>query len=117
MGSKCGNCQKDFFPPRVICPICHRKSFGKMEKIKIEGNARLVSYSVIHEAPEGFKMLAPYVLGIVEFKDGVRTTGHLVDCDPESIEIGMEVTPVFRKVGEEGASGVIHYGYKFKPVV
>ena len=35
--------------------------------------------------------------------------------EPEAVRIGLKVRATFRKLREEGASGVIHYGYKFTP--
>ena len=32
----------------------------------------------------------------------------------KEIEIGSRVSSVFRKISEDGKSGIIHYGYKFK---
>ena len=32
----------------------------------------------------------------------------------KEIEIGSRVSTVFRKISEDGKSGIIHYGYKFK---
>lgn len=115
MGTECGNCGKRYFPPRLICPQCHRKSAGKMKKVSFTGNGEVITYSVIHDAPKAFEMQVPYVIAIIEFEEGVRATGQIIDCEPEDVKIGMKVEPAFRKIGEEGKSGVIHYGYKFKP--
>ena len=35
--------------------------------------------------------MLPYVVAIVELEEGVRMMGNVTDCDPESVEIGMEV--------------------------
>ena len=56
-----------------------------------------------------------YIVAVIEFEKGVRTTGQVIDCEPEDVRIGMKVTSAFRKIGEDGKSGVIYYGYKFKP--
>ncbi len=116
IGSTCGNCNKAFFPPRDICPECHRASIGKMKPSTLEGKAKVISHSIIHDALPNFEMLAPYILVVVEFDNGVRATSQLVNCAHDQVSIGMEVEPTFRKIGEEGPGGVIHYGYKFKPV-
>ena len=36
-----------------------------------------------------------------------------MDCDPESVKSGMKVKSVFRKLGEDSESGILHYGTKF----
>jgi uncharacterized OB-fold protein len=56
-------------------------------------------------------------MGIVELDEGPRVTAQLVDLDKDEVEIGMPVEVRFRKLGEASESGVVHYGYKFGPVV
>jgi len=47
--------------------------------------------------------------------EGVRLTSQLIDVKAEDVTIGMKVQSSFRKLGQEGEAGVIHYGYKFRP--
>ncbi len=115
IGTECGNCGKRYFPPRIICPQCHRKSVGKMKDVKFTGSGEVVTYSVIHNAPKAFEMQVPYVIAIIELEEGVRATGQIIDCEVADVKIGMKVSASFRKIGEDGKSGVIYYGYKFKP--
>ncbi len=116
IGRECGNCSKVYFPPREMCPKCRRSSLGKMEKVKLSGKGKVISYSIIHDGLPEFSMQVPYTVAIVELEEGAKITGQIVDCCPDSIEIGSEVQAVFRKLGEEGKSGIIHYGYKFRLV-
>ena len=37
IGTKCGVCGRAYFPPRSVCPTCHRQSIGKMEPYKLKG--------------------------------------------------------------------------------
>jgi uncharacterized OB-fold protein len=115
VGTECGNCGKHFFPPRLICPDCHRKSVGRMKDVRFSGSGEVVTYSIIHNSPKAFEMQVPYVIAIIEFEEGVRATGQIINCEPEEVTIGMKVKPTFRKIGEDGKSGVIYYGYKFRP--
>ena len=117
VGSKCGNCGALDFPPRDVCPKCGRKSLGKMGRMKLSGRGRIFSYTVIHDAPKAFDIMKPYVLAIVEMEEGLRMTSQVTDLEPAEAKIGMPVETAFRKLGEEGAAGVIHYGYKFKPAL
>jgi uncharacterized OB-fold protein len=116
IGTQCGNCQKRYFPPRLICPQCHRKSVGKMMNVNFEGTGEVITYSIIHNAPSAYEMMLPYVIAIIELEEGVRATGQIINCEPEDVSVGMKVKPAFRKIGEDGKQGVIYYGYKFKPV-
>ena len=114
IGRKCGSCGKVYFPPRDMCPKCRRASMGKMEKLKLTGKGNVVSYSTVHDGLQEFQMQVPYTMAIVELEEGARITGQIVDCKPEDVKIGSKVEAVFRKLGEEGKSGIIHYGYKFR---
>lgn len=116
VGMKCPHCKGTFFPPRAICPSCHRRSLGKMERFKLNGKGKVVTFTVVHEAPEPFEMQKPYILAIVEMDEGPRITAQLIDCHPEDVKIDMKVEPAFRKLHAEGDGGIIHYGYKFKPL-
>lgn len=115
MGSKCGSCGKVDFPPRTVCPECGRKSIGRMERYRLKGTGSVVTYTVIHDAPAEFEMQKPYLVAIVEMDEGVRLTTQIIDADPGQMKIGMKVQATFRKLGQEGDAGVIHYGYKFRP--
>ncbi|MGI0133165.1 MAG: Zn-ribbon domain-containing OB-fold protein [Thermoplasmata archaeon] len=116
-GSRCPTCRTVYFPPRSVCPACaqHRHSMGKQEPFHLSGEGEVVTFSVIHDAAEGFEMQVPYVLAIVRTKEGPQLTGQVVDVDPSEVKIGLRVRATFRKLREEGRAGVIHYGYKFTP--
>src|SRR4030067_3262490 len=114
-GSRCGSAGTLDFPPRTVCPMCGRKSVGQMERGKLNGKGTVVSYSVIHDAPAQYEMMKPYVLAIVEMEEGCRLTSQVIDVDQTQVKIGMQVEAAFRKLGQEGESGIIHYGYKFRP--
>ncbi len=86
-----------------------------MKRLKLKGSGQVITYAVVHEAPAQFEMQKPYVLAIVELDEGVRVTSQLIDVSPADVTIGMRVQATFRKLGQEGPAGVIHYGYKFRP--
>ena len=112
IGSKCLQCGTVFFPKRVLCPKCRRK--GKLEDIQLKGEGKIHTYSVVHSPTDDFKLIAPYVVAIVELEEGAKITTQIVDCKPEEVNIGDEVEMVFRRIKEEGDDGVISYGYKFR---
>lgn len=115
VGTKCTNCGRIFFPARTFCPDCRRASIGKIEPYALARTGTVYSFSVIHEAPDCNNMQKPYAVAMVETDDGVMIEGQLVDVDLETIEIGMPVRAVLRKLDADGKAGVIHYGYKFVP--
>ncbi len=116
IGSVCKNCEKMYFPPRKICPECRRESFQNMEPVELDGRGEVVTYTEIHEPHTEFDKHSPYIMAIVEMKEGERLTGHLVNVDLEDVESGMKVEATMRKLGEESRDGMIYYGYKFWPV-
>ncbi|MFQ6137067.1 MAG: Zn-ribbon domain-containing OB-fold protein [Candidatus Hydrothermarchaeales archaeon] len=115
IGTSCHNCGGVYFPPKRICPKCRR--LGKLGKKKLSGVGEVLTYTVIHAAPEGFDKQVPYVMAIVKLDEGPMLTTQIVDCDVDEVEIGMRVESAFRKIGEGGEDGLIYYGYKFKPIL
>jgi uncharacterized OB-fold protein len=111
-GEKCKGCGRIAFPPRPVCPGCGGREF---EAVKLAESGRLLTYTVIRVAPEGYEDQSPYAVGIAELDDGARLTAQVVDCDFADLKVGLRVRLEFRKIHEEGEAGVIHYGYKFVP--
>ena len=112
IGVKCGSCGETFFPSTTFCPNCRRK--GKLEKTALSGNGTVESFSTVFIPPRGFEYDAPYTLAIIRLKEGPAITGQVVDIEPDGLKIGDKVSSVFRKVSEDGETGVIHYAFKFK---
>ena len=59
------------------------------------------------------KRQVPYVLALIKLVEGPVITAQIVDCAPEDVDIGTKVHTVFRKIRQDGESGIIEYGYKF----
>ena len=114
IGSECGNCKKNFFPYRTICPDCHRESIGKMKNIKFSGQGKIFTYSIVYSSVGIFQKQVPYIISIIELDEGPKITAQIVDADINEIKIGMKVEVVFRKINEDGKIGIIYYGYKFR---
>ena len=110
--AKCTQCGKVFFPPRLVCNGCRGRSF---EDVKLAQSGKVETFTVIRVAPSGFGKQAPYAVGIIKLDDGVKVTAQIVDCDPETIAIGDPVKLEFRRLQEDGSSGILCYGYKFVP--
>jgi hypothetical protein len=88
-----------------------------MKDYKFSGRGKVISYTIVHSGlSENFKHQVPYIIAIIELKEGPRITAQLVDLDFEDLKIGLEVESIFRKIDEDGRSGMIYYGYKFRPI-
>ena len=114
LGNRCGECEQIFFPPKESCPECRRKSMGKMEEIKLSGKGEVVTYTIIHVGQEDFEEQVPYAIAIIKLDEGPQLTAQIVDCKLDEVKIGMKVESVFRKIKQDGSTGAIYYGYKFK---
>ncbi len=108
--AECTKCGKIFFPPRLVCSGCRGREFKKAT-LPLDGT--IETFTVIRVAPSGFGDEAPYAVGIVKLTNGVKVTAQIVDCAPEELGIGDPVRLEFRRVRQDGESGVICYGYKF----
>jgi uncharacterized OB-fold protein len=102
-------------PNRYICP-CECENRTKFEKITLKGTGTILSWTVIHIAADAYAKQSPFPVAIIETDEGARLTAQVVDCKPEDVKIGGKVELVFRKIMEEGGSGIINYAYKAKLV-
>ncbi len=109
-GTKCHACNTAYFPPKDFCPACRRK--GEIREFAFSGNGKILSYTIIRVPPEGFQNYTPYAVAIIELDEGTRISGQIIG-NPENVGIGKRVRPVFRKIQEDGSSGLIQYGIKF----
>jgi uncharacterized protein len=111
MAAKCNDCGALFLPPKPMCTRCLSLN---LKWIEVEGVGKLLSYTVIHVAPEQFQAIAPYSVGIVEFKNGLRLPGMIHDVSPEELKVGMDLKMDF----EASTSSHWHEWsrYFFKPI-
>lgn len=110
MGSKSLTNGKEFYPPVGFDP---HDNNSKFEPVEMPSKAKLVSWSIARVAPSGFEDLTPYAVGILEFENGERVTGQIVDIDFDSLKKNQIFYPIFRKMFTDGHDGIIHYGVKW----
>ena len=113
IGEKCPHCGVHIFPPRDVCPDCTQPA---QELYTFIGTGTVYSFTTILDAPAGFEDQAPYTIALIKLDEGPLVTAQLTDLDSEP-EIGMKVEMVTRKLRTDGDSGIIVYGYKFRPSV
>jgi scaffold protein (connect acetoacetyl-CoA thiolase and HMG-CoA synthase) len=111
--ARCSDCGKVTFPARRICPDCRGE---RSEKIVLTRAGRVVTSTVVRTPPEDLLNQAPYAVAVVETPEGARLMTQVVDCDPEQVLPGMEVSLEFRLVRKEGHGGIRCYGHKAVPV-
>jgi len=110
--AKCAKCGEVHFPPRRVCMKCGAQEF---ETVVLPEEGKVVTFTVIRVAPDGYGDQAPYAMAIVELTDGTRLMSQVVDCVPTDVAIDMPVRLEFRKVNQDGEGGVLQYGYKCVP--
>jgi uncharacterized OB-fold protein len=92
MAAKCSDCGDVSLPPKPMCTKCLSTNLNWIE---LEGVGKLLSYTVIHVVPDQFKSIAPYSVGIIEFKEGLRLPGMIKDVATEDLKVGMELKICF----------------------
>jgi len=114
IGEVCPHCGARLFPPRDVCPEC---SGPAREPFTFSGRGEVYSFSQVFSTPAAFDFYCPYVVALIKLDEGPLVSAQLTDVDPEDVYIGMRVEMVTRKLYEEGGDGLIHYSYKFRPVL
>ncbi|HEU0293671.1 MAG TPA: Zn-ribbon domain-containing OB-fold protein [Anaerolineales bacterium] len=108
MGSHCIACNRDYLPPRAICPHCHD---DQLTWVEFAGNAKLLAFTSIFIAPTamieaGYGREHPYLAGIVELDEGVKISAQILGLDaskPQEVKIGtpLQAEFVVRSEGEK----------------
>ena len=109
---RCRSCKKVTYPARSICPECRKSDF---EKITLSREGKVVTSTVLYVAPAEFAMETPYAVAVVETPEGARLMVQLVDCEPEYVRPGLDVSLEFRLIRQEGHGGILCYGHKAVP--
>ncbi|NKB19972.1 MAG: hypothetical protein GKS01_05435 [Alphaproteobacteria bacterium] len=110
VGSECGDCQKNVFPPSDVCPECMSEN---LSPIKLSAEGKLYSWSVVHAAPKGWNL--PFIAAYVDLPEDVRVFAHIVDADPDTLEMEMSVKAQIATLGSD-ESGAPFESFAFTPV-
>ncbi|WP_434098941.1 Zn-ribbon domain-containing OB-fold protein [Streptomyces xantholiticus] len=95
---RCADCRKPHHYPRDFCPHCWSEDVAWE---RASGRATLYTWSVVHrnDLPP-HRDRVPYTAALVELAEGPRMMTEVVDCPPERLAVGMELTAVFRAEGD-----------------
>ena len=88
MATKCRQCGTIHLPPRPICTNCYSK---ELRWTQLGTKGQLITYTVIHIAPEQFQKIAPYAYGIIELEKSLRLPGIIKNIELEKLKIGIEL--------------------------
>ena len=96
---KCKRCGYIDHPPYLYCTSCMGE---ECEWIEASGRAILYAYAVnTYAVPFPFWDDMPYVLALIELKEGPRMISNIIDCDIKDLKNGMELEVVFEDVSED----------------
>lgn len=105
---KCASCASLIFFPRKRCPECWSPDLGWQEAT---GRGKVYTFTVLRDMVEArFAADLPYVLAMVELDESIRMMTRIVECDPDTVEIGMDVEVVFEDITD------LHALPLFRPV-
>lgn len=90
---RCPGCRHWIHPAAERCPAC---GAADPKPEATSGRGRVFTYTV-NRHPYNPAVPLPYVIAVVELDDqpGLRFTTNVVNCDPESVSIGMPVRVTF----------------------
>ena len=72
---------------------------SEIEWKEISGQGKLVTYTTIHAAPQGFEENKPYTLTMVDIEEGRRALGWVEGLSEEELSIGMALKLEIKKLG------------------
>jgi uncharacterized OB-fold protein len=108
IGGVCRACGAHSFPRAQVCTECLEE---QIEAVHLPSSGKLYSYSVIHQAPKGWR--TPFTLGYVDLVDGTRILAHITG-PVERLKIDGEMRLSAAIVADRDGSEV--QSYVFTPI-
>lgn len=95
----CDDCDKFQTYYRAFC--CHCWS-STMTDVAVSGAGTVWGTTVTYRnSTPGWEDWLPYVMAIIELPEGVKVVTNVINCDPESVYVGMPVRVTFVPVTDE----------------
>lgn len=98
----CERCARWVLPPEADCPDCDTALGAR----PVSGKGIVFTYTVNHHAFNP-AVPPPYAIAIIELAEqkGLRLAADIVDCEPDSVAVGMPVEVRFE--GQDTAGGTV----------
>jgi hydroxymethylglutaryl-CoA synthase len=113
-GSKCKRCGTPQYPPQEICANPKCGAVHEMESYRFsDKKGHLFTYTGDILA---FSPSPPAIYGMVDFEGGGRWLCDLIDCELDSLEVGMPVEMSFRRKYHDMTRGIHAYYWKATPI-
>ena len=86
----CRRCDAAIYYPREVCPGCLGEDLEWRESA---GEGDVYTFNVMHKPGSPFMADAvPYVVALVDLREGARVMTNVVGCDPADVRVGMAVS-------------------------
>ena len=108
VAGQCESCSAICFPAVDVCSKCGTS--GKQRSLPLPSTGRLYSFSEVHAGPRGYPSV--YVVGYVDFENGVRVFGQ-IDTKAERLRIDDQLYLVLGQIRTDPDGGVV-LSYKFR---
>jgi len=96
--ARCTSCSFIPWPPRAVCPDCQSTDWTWET---LSGNGTVYSFSVTRAGvSRTWKEHLPIVIAYVQLDEGPTMMTNIVDCEPDTVRIGLAVEAVFDDTGE-----------------
>jgi len=96
---RCVDCSEFQFYPRISCTTC---SGDKLEWVKAGGQGSVRTFTIVRRAvSEAYAADVPYVVALIRLDEGPTMMSNVVQCDPETLQIGDPVQILFENWSEE----------------
>lgn len=73
LAAKCKRCNNTQLATILFCLKCNS---DELEHVELDGEGRVVTYTILHVAPEGYEKYSPYAWVILE-SNGLNISGFL----------------------------------------
>jgi len=88
LGLKCQDCGAITCPPKNTCNEC--KSYN-LEKTTLSGKGVIETFTSTYIPPSGYEKEAPFVIGMVQLKEGPWIPGRIEIAPEEADKLGKEL--------------------------
>jgi uncharacterized OB-fold protein len=110
VGTHCIDCNKVFFPPKKVCPLCFD---GKIEDVPLSKTGTLHTYARSVMGPPDLEK--PFLMGFINIPEKIKIYSLITGCKYEDLKVGMPMEVVIEGIKKD-SEGNVTVGYKFRPI-
>lgn len=98
---RCDECQRQIFPPRVLCPRCGSTALQWRD---VDPHGSVYSATTVRQRPDRG---GDYGLAIVSLDEGARMLSRVLDVEPAQVRIGDRVVATITSLDDGPAIGFV----------